>query len=961
MTGQPNPVEPPDVDPEPRVFDRITDAVFALDEEFQFTYLNTRAEKLLEANAEDLLGERIWEAHPGSKETELYDAFHDALETQQSTERELYYDPLDVWVEMRVYPSETGISVYFRDITEQREHRRELDFREALLEAQAETTLDGQLVVDQDRTILYYNQQFADMWDIPETILTERSEERVLEYVLDMLADPAEFREKIEYLYDNPEAESRDEIHLADGRWLDRYSAPVIGEDGTHYGRLWVYRDITERKERERQLSTLMDNIPGMVYRCRNEPGWPMEFVSEGCQELTGYDPEALESDDLSYGADIVFEEDREALWEGVQRGLEDEGSFLVTYRIKTATEDVRWVRERGHGIYDESGNLEVLEGVIIDVTERKRLETELDEILGRVTDAFYALDEEFRFTHVNEQAEALLQASEDDLLGETLWEMFPEAAEITEVWDAFQTALDTQEPQSFELHYDPLEFWVEARLYPSDTGVSVYFRDITDRKEYEQKLEESERRYRTLVENFPNGAVALVDDDLRYQIVGGTPLDIIGVTAEAVEDQSVRDVVPPALADEFVSRYQAALDGEASTFEAELDGKIYRFRIVPVQDDDGNAFAALGMSQDITERTETQRRLEESERRYRTLVENFPDGAVGLFDQNMQYTAIGGELLTEVGVDPDERIGRNVSELYPDELAAETEPNFQAALEGEVNSFEIEFHDRYLHAHTLPVKNADDEIFAGMLVVQDVTERREYQHRLEESNERLEQFAYAVSHDLQEPLRMVTSYLQLLEQRYADDLDEDAEEFIDFAVDGAERMRDMIDGLLEYSRVTTTGDPLKPVELERVVDEVLEDLQFRIEQTDADITIESLPCVEGDENQLRQVFQNLIDNAIEYSGDEPPRIHIAADRDSEEWLLSVRDDGVGIEPDDQERIFGIFQRLHTHDERAGTGIGLALCKQIVKRHGGEIWVESEPGEGSTFSFTLPTAGDIDT
>jgi len=208
-----------------------------------------------------------------------------------------------------------------------------------------------------------------------------------------------------------------------------------------------------------------------------------MEFVSEGCQELTGYDPEALESDDLSYGADIVFEEDREALWEGVQRGLEDEGSFLVTYRIKTATEDVRWVRERGHGIYDESGNLEVLEGVIIDVTERKRLETELDEILGRVTDAFYALDEEFRFTHVNEQAEALLQASEDDLLGETLWEMFPEAAEITEVWDAFQTALDTPEPQSFELHYDPLEFWVEARLYPSDTGVSVYFRDITDRK----------------------------------------------------------------------------------------------------------------------------------------------------------------------------------------------------------------------------------------------------------------------------------------------------------------------------------------------------------------------------------------------------------------------------------------------------------------------------------------------
>ncbi|WP_290815304.1 MEDS domain-containing protein [Halovivax sp.] len=237
---------------------------------------------------------------------------------------------------------------------------------------------------------------------------------------------------------------------------------------------------------------------------------------------------------------------------------------------------------------------------------------------------------------------------------------------------------------------------------------------------------------------------------------------------------------------------------------------------------------------------------------------------------------------------------------------------------------------------------------------VQQELERREYEHRLEESNERLEQFAYAASHDLQEPLRMVSSYLQLLERRYGDDLDTDAEEFIEFAVDGAVRMREMIDGLLEYSRIETDGDPFEPVDLEALTDDVLTDLQLRIEETDADVTVEPLPHVEGDGNQLRMLFQNLINNAIEYSGDEPPRVSVSAGRAGNMWRISVRDDGIGVPRDDQERIFEVFERLHARDEHGGTGIGLALCERIVERHGGTIWVDSEPGEGSTFSFTLP-------
>ncbi|APX97690.1 sensor histidine kinase [Natronorubrum daqingense] len=223
----------------------------------------------------------------------------------------------------------------------------------------------------------------------------------------------------------------------------------------------------------------------------------------------------------------------------------------------------------------------------------------------------------------------------------------------------------------------------------------------------------------------------------------------------------------------------------------------------------------------------------------------------------------------------------------------------------------------------------------------------------LEASNERLEEFAYAVSHDLQEPLRMVTSYLQLLERRYGDELEEDGEEFVDYAVDGAERMRAMIDGLLEYSRVETRGDPFESVDLEAVLDDVYTDLQFKIEETDAELERAPMPTVYGDEAQLRQVLQNLLTNAMVYSGEVPPRIRISAERDGPLWTVSVSDDGIGMDPDNTERIFDIFRRLHTNDEQSGSGIGLAICKRVVERHGGDIWVETEPGVGSTFCFQL--------
>jgi PAS domain S-box-containing protein len=224
-------------------------------------------------------------------------------------------------------------------------------------------------------------------------------------------------------------------------------------------------------------------------------------------------------------------------------------------------------------------------------------------------------------------------------------------------------------------------------------------------------------------------------------------------------------------------------------------------------------------------------------------------------------------------------------------------------------------------------------------------------------SNRELEQFAYVASHDLQEPLRMVTSYSQLLARRYRDQLDADAREFIAFAVDGATRMQGLINDLLKFSRVGTRGKPLAPLALERPLADALANLAVAQRESGANVAHDPLPTVMGDAVQLTQLFQNLVGNAIKFRTPGcAPQIHVGARRCAEGWEVAIRDNGIGIGPEYFERIFVIFQRLHGKEEYPGTGIGLALCKKIVERHGGRIWVESRAGEGSTFRFTLPAA-----
>ncbi len=333
-------------------------------------------------------------------------------------------------------------------------------------------------------------------------------------------------------------------------------------------------------------------------------------------------------------------------------------------------------------------------------------------------------------------------------------------------------------------------------------------------------------------------------------------------------------------------------------------------------------------------------------------------DGTIRLWNRGAERT---------YGYTAEEAIGRRVSFLFLPEGEEEEQRVLERLTRGErVEHFRTrrQRKDGQIIEVSLtasPIQGAGGEIVGVSTISRDITAQIRTEEELarrtaelQRSNAELERFAYVASHDLQEPLRTITSYVQLLARRYQGKLDDDADELIHYAVEGANRMRQLIQGLLAYARVQTRGDVFEPVPLEEILAEALDGLQLAIEESGATVTHGPLPVVTADPSQIGQVFSNLIANALKFRSAEPPAIEIRAERQRDDWVFSIRDHGIGIDPQFFDRIFIVFQRLHGMAEYPGTGLGLALCKRIVERHGGRIWVESRPGHGSTFSFTLP-------
>ena len=357
---------------------------------------------------------------------------------------------------------------------------------------------------------------------------------------------------------------------------------------------------------------------------------------------------------------------------------------------------------------------------------------------------------------------------------------------------------------------------------------------------------------------------------------------------------------------------------------------------------------------------------LTESERRFRDLTESTSDW-VWEVDTNARYTYSSPKVRDLLGYDPAEVLGKTPFDLMPEAEARRVESQFLEVVASRkpfngLENTNVHRDGRIVVLETsgVPVFDANGEFKGYRGIDRNITVRNESERALaeqtralERSHGELQQFAYVASHDLREPLRTISSFLGLLEDEYGSKLGEEASEFIGFVVDAAQRMHDLIGDLLKYSRVSTQGQPMEPTSLDEVLQETVRNLATAIEESAAEVTHDPLPVVTADRSQVLLLFQNLLSNAIKFAGDDPPRVHVTASRDGEDWNISVADNGIGIDGHQFGRILGVFQRLHTREEYPGTGIGLAICKRIVERHGGSLKVESDVGKGSTFSFVL--------
>jgi PAS domain S-box-containing protein len=591
---------------------------------------------------------------------------------------------------------------------------------------------------------------------------------------------------------------------------------------------------------------------------------------------------------------------------------------------------------------------------------------------------AIFMMDTQGRVLNWNAGAERIKGYTSDEIIGQNFSCFFPpqdikrgRPAEVLRV----TAAIGRHEEQGMRMRKDGSRFLASVTLTAlrdragNLRGFSEFSHDLSESKE-------SSAKYRGLLEAAPD-AMVVVNQAGEIVLLNVQAENQFGYSRDELVGQQVKSVIPQGFAERLIA------DGTRSAAEAlaqqigtgiELNGRRrdgtefpIEIMLSPLESAEGVLVTAA--IRDITTRRAAEVRLAQMESRYRGLLEAAPDAMV-VVNPSGEIVLLNVQAENQFGYHRDELVGQKVMNIIPqgfaERLIADGTRSAAEALAQQIGTG-IELSGRRKDGSEFPIEImlSPLESTDGVLVtaaIRNITERKKSEEclvktvrELKRSNDELQQFAYVASHDLQEPLRMVASYTQLLSGRYKGSLDSDADEFIAFAVDGCDRMQGLIKDLLAYSRAGTNGKALQRVSSENALKEALANLRTTIDQSNAVLTHDVLPAIRTDETQLTQVFQNLVGNAIKYHGTEVPRVHVSATKNSgDEWIFSVRDNGLGIDPQYFEKILVLFQRLHGRDEFEGTGIGLAICKKVLEQLGGRIWVESQPEKGSIFYFALP-------
>ncbi len=594
----------------------------------------------------------------------------------------------------------------------------------------------------------------------------------------------------------------------------------------------------------------------------------------------------------------------------------------------------------------------------------RSLIEASLDPLItighdGKITDA-------------NTSTEFVTGYLRDELIGTDFTNYFTEPKKAKKVYqEVFKEgfvsdyALEIQHKSGMII---PVLY--NASIYIDESGevigVFAAARDVT-------KLKKADEKIQALASAVESSNDAIITESLDGTVKSWNmgARKIYGYSAEEILGKDVSILEPDDLKGEIKLLIKKTKQEEKiqhyETLRLKKDGTVINVSITlsPIFDSSGKFVAISCIGRDITDGKAAEEKLRESEEKYRNIVETANEGIL-IIDDEAVVTYANRKLTDILGYSLEEGIDRPIWGFISEESKDIVKLNLEKSRQGINESYELKLiktdgSSAWIHISYKAFFNKDSNFMGSLSMLTDITERKTADEtlklKLEElaiSNEELEQFAYVSSHDLQEPLRMITSYLQLLQKRYQDNLDDRADKYIHFAVDGASRMQNLINDLLEYSRVNRTVREPKTTNCKFILNQALAGLKVVINENKATISHDTLPDIIVDSTQLVQVFQNLIFNGMKFHNEEAPQIHISAEKKANEWVFSVQDNGIGIDPQYSEKIFEVFKRLHTREKYPGTGIGLAICKKVVERHGGRIWVESELGKGSTFYFTLP-------
>jgi PAS domain S-box-containing protein len=769
-------------------------------------------------------------------------------------------------------------------------------------------------------------------------------------------------------------------------RYRQVSATPMRDLEGNIVGSVSVVRDITELKMAEKVLVgneaqrkvteaieaerlrflDMLEKLPIMIYLMTSD--YRISFVNRNYREHFG--------DSVGrYCYEYRF-------------GFTNQCEYCESYKVLATGKPHHWEYNDVDGrvidtydfpFTDVAGSSMILK-MGIDVTENKKAQEaalRLSYIYNRSLieaslDPLLTIGHDGKITDVNAATEQVTGYSRDELIGTDFTKYFTEPEKAKKGYQkVFKEGFVSNyllEIQHKNGRTTPVLY--NASIYMDESGevigIFAAARDIT-------KLKKADEKIQALANVVESSNDAIITESLdgiieswnmgAKKIYGYSAGEVLGKNVSLLEPDNlkgeIKQLIEKIKQEEKIQHYE--------TLRLKKDGTVINVSITlsPIFNSSGKFVAISCIGRDITEGKKAEEKLLMSEEKYRNIVETANEGIL-IIDDEAVVTYANKKLTDMLGYSLEEGIGKPIWGFVSEESKDVVKLNMEKSRQGINDSYELKLIKKdgsslWIHLSHKAFFNNDGKFVGSLSMLTDITERKKsddiLKSKLEElahSNAELEQFAYVSSHDLQEPLRMITSYLQLLQKRYQGNLDDKADKYIYFAVDGASRMQNLINDLLELSRVSTKSRELESTNCKFILNQALFNLRVIIKEEKATVSHDTLPEVIADSTQLVQVFQNLIANGIKFHSKEAPKIHITAEKKESEWIFSVQDNGIGIDPQYSGKIFEIFKRLHTREQFSGTGIGLAICKKIVEKYGGRIWVESELGKGSTFYFTLP-------